>query len=397
MPMHAFIHTETHAHTYTYFFKKLSDCSDLQLIFLYIVVMPGIEQWDDDAVAFLTPTKKTSVSSSTSPLSGVKTVTISAKGASKSAKAVLAEFEKASVRWGPLLPAVPKILADQIVPGNLDPSVRAMLGISWLGSMMNESGHAGIGCVVCNWALKHGTSLSSYKASDSRKFATYQITALKKSNLLRHEKNPCHIANVSAIFEVKCGPGLTDLSKVPTEEQFMKVWNAISKGTAPSADIAGVGSGSRKVPQICWCLAEGLWEMDRAFIAKGLQSLGICRDESKHRIDVRFSATVKAKGKIVTRRGFMGRAAALHGSAATDILDATQRIFKSFATSSEEPPRLPIKTMQTRSCTSTKTSTTNSATSCITWLWTRRPTSSSQGRCCRRVGFWTPKTRLART
>ena len=212
-----------------------------------------------------------------------------------------------------------------------------MLGISWLGSMMNESGHAGVGCVVCSWALKHGTSLSSYKASDSRKFATYQITAL----LLRHENNPCHIANVSAIFQAKCGPGLSDLSKVPTEQQFTKVWNTISKGAAPSADIAGVGSGSRKVPQICWCLAEGLWEMDRAFMENGLLSLGICRDESKHRIDVRFSATVKAKGKIVTRRGFMGRAAALHGSAATDILDDTQRIFKSFATSSEEPPRLP--------------------------------------------------------
>ena len=92
---------------------------------------------------------------------------------------------------------------------------------------------------------------------------------------------------------------------------------------------------------MCWCIAESIYELDRALLSKSLVSLGTCKDESNNKIDIRFSATTLVKGKMQTRRGFLGRAQSFEGSSANDILNITARMFVTFATSFHGAPRHP--------------------------------------------------------
>ena len=84
---------------------------------------------------------------------------------------------------------------------------------------------------------------------------------------------------------------------------------------------------------MAWCLAEALWKNDRDFFTTGtLLSVGIARDESKNKLDMRFSATALVKGQILNKKGFLGRVAMNDGSAAVDIANATKKAFKTFST-----------------------------------------------------------------
>ena len=56
-------------------------------------------------------------------------------------------------------------------------------------------------------------------------------------------------------------------------------------------------------------------------------SLGIARDESKNRLDLRYSVTVcTSAGEIKHRKGFLGRAHMLEGGSAQHLIQATKRI-----------------------------------------------------------------------
>ena len=155
----------------------------------------------------------------------------------------------------------------------------------------------------------------------------------------RHAEQPSHIANVCSLLQIDFTDDLIPVGSAPTHEMFLKVWDAICKGHSPSMPMVGIGHG-RKVSQLAWCIYQSMLRLDIKFMksGSGLESLGIARDESKNKLDIRFSATVVHSGLIQNRKGFMGRVQAYSGSAALDIVQGTKQVFKRFATPNMDPP-----------------------------------------------------------
>ena len=237
------------------------------------------------------------------------------------------DFDRLLPKWSSKLPSLPEDLNP--VLDRLDPTVQNLARNSWLAGRVHADGMFGVGCIICNLALCcGGATAQAFHLGDARAFATFRVKRWNFSNFARHQQKPCHQAALRKVFGAEGWEQAHD--KAPSSEAFRTVWRAIRQGHAPSAGIEGIGL-KQKVARMCWCLAESLRDRDRELVAIA-ESIGIARDESKNRLDCRFSITFVQDGLVTNRKGFLGRAHSVHGSRGVDILRDTDRIFKDFAT-----------------------------------------------------------------
>ena len=244
-------------------------------------------------------------------------------------------------KWALKLPVVPADLVCFINKATLSPERLAVLGKSWLQGKVDEKGVFGLGCMVCEQQQQQ--SLAPHGGGGgidaTRAYSNYAITNIATAqmcNFKRHSREACHSRNTRTFLNLPATSHVEQL-RAPDAESFNKVLVAVRKGMSPTAGIKGVG-GKQKIQCMCWTLAEAMREEDKAFMKKGLVSFGMARDESKNRLDIRFSGTVCVKGLIQNLRGFLGRARTEEGSTATDLLNVTRKIFKTFATAKYHPP-----------------------------------------------------------
>ena len=145
-------------------------------------------------------------------------------------------FEKAAVKWGARLPALPGCLKTAVVLDGLDPAVQHLAQTSWMAARVTD-GKWGIGCRVCALIRRDATV---YSVSDARAFATFQVRRLKLGNFLRHHQEPCHQSAVRQIFRAG-GEDARGDERAPSPESFKPMWRMIRQGHAPNSAIESVG------------------------------------------------------------------------------------------------------------------------------------------------------------
>ena len=147
-------------------------------------------------------------------------------------------------------------------------------------------------------------------------------------------------------MNIKAYLGLSsDTCLAPTAEEFAKFWAGIRKGQSAAQGCDDVGT-AHKIEKMSRCLWQGMMELDHRFLGQEGVVIALHRDESKQKVNIRFSA---ADNKLQERRGGLGLAINPGGS--LGINEATKKIFADFGT-----PKM-RKGVITRGSTSTQAPT----------------------------------------
>ena len=199
---------------------------------------------------------------------------------------------------------------------SLTPSAeqRLLLQKTWVG-FRKQGNKWNAGCEICAYC----------KDTRARAFRSFRVRKLTFAHLKRHQHSSFHKENLRILL----GVGGIQPS-APSAEQFQRVWDELMKGTSPNALNVDKMKG-RKVYRMIFCLAEALFSLDRAFARKATVG-SMRRDESQGRLLIYFTFVTP---DLQSRTGVLGISKNFNGSTsrgARAITDATEKIFRRFAT-----------------------------------------------------------------
>ena len=204
----------------------------------------------------------------------------------------------------------------------------ANLPATWMIGRVSSSGEWGLGCACCNAARVPGP----YGACAVTTFDALQLVNLKK-----HHRSKQHQAAAIKYLQEHGGvAGPTGMLVVgaPPEEQFVKLWDSICKGTALQSGIGDLGQ-QHKLQKMAWCLAEALRRRDRDFLSRAT-CIAIFRDERHAHLSIRFCA---CDPELNVLHGHLGMRKHF-GTGSGAITSATSDVIKRIATINDHgPPR----------------------------------------------------------
>lgn len=131
---------------------------------------------------------------------------------------------------------------------------RAAMPNSWLDRRLENGEFLGVGCIACAAMLRKNPGWAGLKGA--RAFATFGIkgmATMQLSNMIRHQLLPWH---KRAVFAYAGIPQKDDVVNAPSPDDFMRVWDHIGQGMAPSAGLQGVGQGKRSSRCFTACMRE---------------------------------------------------------------------------------------------------------------------------------------------
>ena len=201
---------------------------------------------------------------------------------------------------------------------------RTAMPNTWLDRRLENGKFVGVGCIACAAMLRKNPDWAGLKGA--RSFSTFSVTGvatLQLSNMIRHQLLTWH---KRAIFAYAGICQKDDMVNAPSPDDFMRVWDHVGKGMAPSAGLPGVGK-AKKIVKMLYCLHEGIAILDRDF-CRSAESMSLRRDERAARISIRMAVT---NAGLETRTGVFG-IAINPGTGATATTAATAKLFEEFCT-----------------------------------------------------------------
>ena len=125
----------------------------------------------------------------------------------------------------------------------------SLLSIRDMAEWLSRNGRT-FGCSICSAALGEAKSKRD-------KLATFSVTVLRKSNVLRHQASTLHLRSCELIRS-----GCQPASETPRFDEFMRLWEHRRSGGSLDACLEGTtakshgGLPSRKLKAMQWCIAE---------------------------------------------------------------------------------------------------------------------------------------------
>lgn len=142
-------------------------------------------------------------------------------------------------KWLPHLKVLTKKdSSDWVRASPSTPEKALLLRKTWLGFRCKKGAWTA-GCEVC----------SHCKDKEARAFRSFGVTTLAISNLKRHQKSEFHKRNVQRLM----GKTITNF-KAPSESQFLRVWDELSKGVAPNSVNVDNMKGDKIYRMVFACL-----------------------------------------------------------------------------------------------------------------------------------------------
>ena len=116
----------------------------------------------------------------------------------------------------------------------------------------------------------------------------------RKNNLERHARSTKHQRNLLKFM------GIASNTMAPSTEEFRVAWSSLRSGSAPTS-----GSDRFKKRKMFMCIAEAMFDSDRAFLKDKSCTIALHRDEKNAKIQIEFTA---CNEKLDIRRGMVGMA-----------------------------------------------------------------------------------------
>jgi hypothetical protein len=206
-------------------------------------------------------------------------------------------------KWSNKLPCITTEMGvnSQMLP----PEVAAVVAGSWLVRQAGEK--FALGCIACK--------------------LEFESQNLVLCNFTKHHRSGKHVSTILNLCGQLAGPTGKTMAGSPSYDEFLKVWDSATSGVAPWQGVPGVGS-QRKVNQMRYCLAQGIFELDREFLSKGLVRMSVARDEREGRLLLRYTACCD---QLEVRRGLIWKGSKVRGTG-DSITAATAQGFKNLAT-----------------------------------------------------------------
>ena len=246
-----------------------------------------------------------------------------------------AQFRKCMPGWSKQLQMLPVCMSiDQV-----SKSKRQLCMKTWCALGRSPAGKRGVGCVMCaegQRMLSAGNSVQSKLAKTVKAYAHYDIGCLKLTNLKRHQSCPGHIACAAHYLGIDYTPGLDAQGAsnfCPNKDDFLKVWDEVSKGIATSEGIKGL-CAKIKMRQMTWCIAEAMRSKDREFVSTQMAG-ALMRDDGHGRMHIRYCSTNKALQSRTFMLGQMRTCAS--GTGADAKTKNTDELFRKFAKAGTPP------------------------------------------------------------
>jgi hypothetical protein len=200
------------------------------------------------------------------------------------------KFAKNKHKWLPQLPFIPN--GSQIDTSKLQPDRVEIARGSWARCVTLEEGDE---TVFAMWCVPCGTKMLGKAA---------QIC-----NLLGHQKSRKHADAVMDWVGCALGPTGRPVHGAPDAEEFRQAWDMVSKGTAPSQGLHGIGQ-HWKLRRMLYCLAEAVRHLDREHVKDSVVSLA--RDERHAKLLIKFTAVTT---QLRVRSGVLWQVSQCPGSA----------------------------------------------------------------------------------
>ena len=192
----------------------------------------------------------------------------------------------------------------------------------------NAEGQWGLGCRVCNQALKSSSHLVRADLATFKSVTVPRLDLLKK-----HQASAQHQKSVMQYLDIELGPTGLSLLGAPPLHVFTEALAGLQKGdSARRMDLGGTGD---RVRNIRFCLFEALAEVNREFMGRAA-TMVLMRDERHGRLLLCFAACTDT---LETRHGTLAVMRDYDSPTAENLVKATKQAFKQFCTLRLGKPR----------------------------------------------------------